>query len=100
MSAEQDFAFLIQHRRKKTNIYIVDEDCDSPRIPKQSEQSACYTISDGNLMVIHDQYEAITQPEIYDALMIAIERDQGNAKQPCLVSDDRLSDYMAGQIDD
>lgn len=101
MAADRDFAFLIDTRRKAIRIYIVEDNVNAQRIPKPKEPLASYTISEGKLTIINDNYDAIAQPEIYDAVMQALERFNGSGRRGLhLISDDWLSDYMNGQIDD
>jgi hypothetical protein len=99
MSAERDFAFLIRHRAMKANIYIIADNGDSQRISKLSEQYASYDVSNGKLTIIHDEYDAIAQPKIYDALMKAVKNSEADSDDLHVIMDGGLSDYMNGQLE-
>lgn len=100
MAAERDFAFLIDTRRKAIRIYIVEDNVNAQRIPKPKEQLASYSMSGGKLTIIKDDYDAIAQPEIYDAVMQVVERLNGSGRSDLhLIIDHGLSDYMDGQLE-
>lgn len=100
MPVEQDFAFVIKHHANKTNIFIVGDTTSQDRIPPRAEQYASYVISEGKLTIKHDQFDAIAQPEIYEAVMrlAARVKDHKNGEIRCVINK-ALSDYINDQIE-